>query len=83
MSSRGNVIFGPPNPYEFLFLPQGATNTTILQRLKTISLLCRPDTCGREDIFKITLQSKNFMEEEKARTIYDKYGIKKTDENLN
>ena len=68
-------FISPPNLKYFLFLPQGATTTTILTHFKTLSSLCHPDKGGREHLFKIILQAKNILGEEKARSIYDKYGI--------
>ena len=73
----------PPNFYELLFLPQGATTSTIQKHFKTLAMLCHPDKGGREDMFKIILQAKKIMEDEQARNIYDKYGIEKAKEYMN
>ena len=73
----------PPNFYELLFLPQGATTSTIQKHLKTLAMLCHPDKGGREDLFKIILQAKKIMEDEEARNIYDKHGIEKAEEYMN
>ena len=73
----------PPNFYELLFLPQGATTSTIQKHFKTLVMLCHPDEGGREDMFKIILQAKKNMEDEEARNIYDKYGIEKAQEYMN
>ena len=73
----------PPNFYELLFLPQGATTSTNQKHFKTLAMLCHPDKGGREDIFKIILQAKKIMEDEEARNIYDKYGIKKAQKYMN
>ena len=72
----------PPNFYELLFLPQGATTSTIQKHFKTLAMLCHPDKIGREDLFKIILQAKRIMEDEEARNIYDKHGIEKAEENM-
>ena len=72
----------PANQYELLFLPQGAKTATILKHYKTLSLLCHPDKGGREDLFKIILQARIFLEDEKARSNFDKYGIEKVEEYL-
>ena len=73
----------PPNFYELLFLPQGATTSTIQEHYKTLAMLCHPDKGGCEDMFKILLQAKKIMEDEEARKIYDKYGIEKAQEYMN
>ena len=73
----------PPNFYELLFLPQGATTSTIQEHFKTLAMLCHPDKGGREDMFKIILQAMKIMEDEEARNIYDKYGIEKAQEYMN
>ena len=72
-----------PNFYELLFLPQGATISTIQKHFKTLAPLCHPDKGGREDMFKIILQAMKIMEDEEARNIYDKYGIEKAQEYMN
>ena len=54
----------PPNFYELLFLPQGATTSTIPKHFKTLAMICLPDKGGREDMFKIILQAKEIMEDE-------------------
>ena len=46
----------PPNLYEMLLMPRGATTTTTLKHYKTFFLLCHPDKGGRYDLFKIVLQ---------------------------
>ena len=48
----------PPNFYELLFLPHGATTSTIQKDSKTLAMLCHPDKGGREDLFKFILQRK-------------------------
>ena len=73
----------PPNLYVLLFLPQGATTSTIQKHLKTLAILCHPDKGGREDMFKIILQAKKHMEDEETLNIYDKYGIEKAQEYMN
>ena len=73
----------PPNFYELLFLPQGATTSTIQKHFKTLAMLCHPDKGGREDLFKIVLQAKKIMEDEEARNIYGKHGIEKVEEYMN
>ena len=73
----------PPNFYELLFLPQGATTSTIQKHFKTLAMLCHPDKGGREDLFKIIVQAKKITEDEEARNIYDKYGIEKAQEYMN
>ena len=73
----------PPNFYEPLFLPQGATTSTIQKHFKTLAMICHPDKGGREDMFKIILQAKKIMEDEEARNIYDKYRIEKAQEYVN
>ena len=73
----------PPNFYELLFLPQGATTSTIQKLYKTLEKLCHPDKGGLEDMFKIVLQAKKIMEDEEARNNYDKYGIEKAQEYMN
>ena len=73
----------PPNFYELLFLPQGATTSTIQKHFKTLAMLCHPDKGGREDMFKIVFQAKKIMEDEEVRNIYDKYGIEKAQEYIN
>ena len=73
----------PPNFYELLFLPQGATTSITQKHYKTLAMLCHPDKGGREDMFKIILQAKKIMEDEEARNIYDKYGIEKAQEYMN
>ena len=70
----------PPNFYELLFLQHGATTSTIKKHFKTLAMLCHPDKCGREDMFKIILQATKIMEDEEARNIYHKYGIEKAQE---
>ena len=65
----------PPNFYVHLFLPQGATTSTIHKHFKTLAMLCHPDKGGREDLFKIILQAKKITEDEEARKIYYKHGI--------
>ena len=72
----------PPNFYELLFLPQGATTSTIQKHFKTLTMLCHPDKGGREELFKI-IQAKKIMEDEEARNIYDKHGIEKAEEYMN
>ena len=72
-----NSFSRPPNLYELLILPQGATNTTVWEDFKTLSFPCHPDNGAREDISEIILQAKNIVEDGKARDIYDKYGIEK------
>ena len=69
--------------YELLFLPQGATTSTIQKLFKTLAMLCHPDKGGREELFKVILQAKKIMEDEEARNIYDKHGIEKTEEYMN
>ena len=66
-----------------LFLPQGATTSTIQKHFKTLAMLCLPDKGGREDLFKITLQAKKIMEDEEARNVYDTHGIEKAEEYMN
>ena len=73
----------PPNFYELLFLPPGATTSTIQKHFKTLAMLCHPDKGGRQDMFKIILQAKKIMEDEEARNIYDKYGFEKAQEYMN
>ena len=73
----------PPNFYELLFLPQGATTSTIQKHYKTLARLCHPDKGGREDMFRIILRSNKIMADEEARNIYDKYGIEKAQEYMN
>ena len=73
----------PPNFYELLFLPQGATTSTIQRHFKTLAMLCHVDKGGREDLFKIIPQAKKIMEDEEARNIYDKHGIEKAEEYIN
>ena len=73
----------PPNFYEILLLPQGATTSTIQKYFKTLAMVCHPDKGGREDMFKIILQAKKIMEDEESRNIYDKYGIEKAQEYMN
>ena len=73
----------PPNFYELLFLPQGATTSTIEKHFITLAMLCHPDKGGREDMFQIILQAKKTMEDEEACNIYDKYGIEKALEYMN
>ena len=73
----------PAKFYELLFLPQGATTSTIQKHCKTLAMLCHPDKGGREDMFKIILQAKKIMEDEEARNIYDKHGIEKAQEDMN
>ena len=73
----------PPNFYELLILPQGATTSTIQKHFKTLAMLCHPDKVGREDMFKIILQAKKNMEDEEARNIYDKYEIEKAQGYMN
>ena len=63
----------PPNFYELLFLPQGATASTIQKHFKALAMLCHPDKGGREDLCKIILHAKKIMEDEEARNIYDKH----------
>ena len=65
-----------PNFYELLFLPQGATTSTIQKHFKTLAMFCHPDKGGHEDMFKIILQAKKIIEDEEARNICDKYGKK-------
>ena len=72
-----------PNFYELLFLPQGATTTTIQKHFKLLTMLCHPDKGDQADLFKIILQAKKIMEDEEARIIYDKYGIEKAEEYIN
>ena len=48
----------PPNFYELLFLPQGATTNTIQKHFKLLAMLCHPDKGGREGLFKIILPAK-------------------------
>ena len=72
-----------PNFYELLFLPQGATTSTIQRHFKTLAMLCHVDKGGREDLFKIIPQAKKIMEDEEARNIYDKHGIEKAEEYIN
>ena len=48
----------PPNFYELLFLPQGATTSDIQKHFKTLAMLCHPEKGGRGDMFKIILQAK-------------------------
>ena len=74
---------GRPNFYELLFLPQGATTSTIQKNFKTFAMLCHPDKGGREDLFKIILQATKIMEDEEARNIYDKHVIEKAEEYMN
>ena len=45
----------PPHFYEVLFLPQGATISTIQKQFKMLAMLCHPDNNGREELFKIIL----------------------------
>ena len=73
----------PPNFNEFLFLPQGATTSTIQKHFKMLAMLCHPDKGDREDLFKIILQSKKNMADEDARNIYDKHVIEKAEEYMN
>ena len=73
----------PPNFYELLFLPQGATASTIQKHFKALAMLCHPDKGGREDLCKIILQAKTIMEDEEARNIYDKHGIEEAEEYMN
>ena len=73
----------PPNFYELLFLPHGATTSTIQKHLKTLAVLCHPDKGGREDRFKIILQAKKIMEDKESRNIYDEHGIEKAEEYMN
>ena len=73
----------PPNFFELLFLPQGATTSTIQKLFKTLAMLCHPDKEGREDMFKAILQAKKIMEDEEARNIYDRYGIEKAQDYMN
>ena len=58
----------PPNLIDLLFLPQGATTSTILKLYKTLSVLCHPYNGGQKNLFKIILQAMNIMEEEKTRS---------------
>ena len=60
----------PPNFYELLFLPQGATTSTIQKHFKTLAMLCHPDKGGREDLFKVILQAKKILEDEEARNFF-------------
>ena len=73
----------PPNFYELLFLPQGATTISIPKHFKTLAVLCHPDNGGREDMFKIILQAQKNRDDEEARNIYDKFGIEKAQEYIN
>ena len=73
----------PPNFYELLFLPQGATISTIKKHFKTLVKRLSFGQGGREDMFKIIPQAKKIMEDEEARNIYDKYGIEKAQEYMN
>ena len=52
----------PPNFYEILFLPQGATTSTIQKLFIMLAMLCQPDKCRREDLFKnfLFLWEKNY-----------------------
>ena len=50
----------PPNFYELLFLPHGATTSTIKKHFKTLAMLCHPDKGGREDM------SKSFFKQRKS-----------------
>ena len=68
----------PPNFYELLFLPQGATTSIIQKHFKMLAMFCHANKGGWEDLFKLVLQAKKIMEDEKARNIYDNYGIKKS-----
>ena len=70
----------PPNFYELLFLPHGATTSTIKKHFKTLAMLSHPDKCGREDMFKVIFQATKIMEDEEARNFYHKYGIEKAQE---
>ena len=71
-----------PNFYELLFLPQGATTSTIQKHFKTLAMLCHRDKGGREDLFKIILQAKK-MKDEEAHNIYEKRGIEKAEDYMN
>ena len=73
----------PPNFYELLVLPQGATTSTIQKHFKTLAMLCHLDKGGRQNMCKIILQAKKIMEDEEARNIYDKYDIEKAQEYMN
>ena len=70
----------PPIFYELLFLPQGATASIIQKNFKLLARFCHANKGGREDLFKFILQAKKIMEDEKARNIYDNYGIEKAEE---
>ena len=48
----------PPNVFELIFVPQGATTSTIQKHFKMLARLCHPDKGGREELFKITFQPK-------------------------
>ena len=64
-----SLLTRTPNFYELPFLPQGATTRTIQKNFKILAMLCHPGKIGREDMFKILLQAKKIMEDEKARNI--------------
>ena len=67
----------PPNFYELLFLPQGATTSTIQKHFKTFALLCHPDKGGREDLFKIIIQVKNLWKMRRPVIFMTSTGLKK------
>ena len=66
-----------PNFYELLFLPQGATTSTIQKHYKTLAMLCHPDKGGREDMFKIILQAKKFTKTRRPVIFMTSTGLKK------
>ena len=67
----------PPNFHELLFLPQGATTSTVQKHFKTLAMLCPPDKGGREDMFKIILQAKKLWKTRRPVIFMTSTGLKK------
>ena len=67
----------PPNFYELLFLPQGATTSIIQKHYKTSAMLCHPDKGGCEDMFKIILQAKKLWKTRRPVIFMTSTGLEK------